>query len=925
MTIRIPDGNTFRIRLTARNLITGEYTEAADLHSINNLVINYVRRGVRFAQTFTIDDEGRAIIVNQGTLDCGLYGIELTGYYGGEPFRFYGKDMFEITDDTVDVSDPSDPSDIIDIEITIKLNTSGVSKAYVDYAIENVNRDMAAMGDALRDEISEAGQVDDVKVNGVSVVSQKEANVTVPTKVSDLQNDSEFTNKSYVDAGISGKQDVINDLAAIRSGATAGSTAYQKPASGIPSSDLSAEVQDMIENGGKTKSVSVNGGTPVTPDANGQVDLTIEQANVTIGTVSTGPAGSDAEVNNSGTGTAPVLDFVIPKGDKGETGPQGPQGDSAVYNPDDPDTPDFVMANTTGQSTTKSMTQKAVTEAVEGSRSYSTDLIDVSPYFVENYYIRYDNGNWRYYTGGGGYGCVIVPVTPGEIYKITGRSMNAAYLETNTHPKDTRPSYAAGTTDKFSWDENEEKEIPNGVNYLYLFTKEAGEDFVFELHRIMTVRVKIREMDGALTEAEQVIYSNDIVDEEQYYVANRYIRHDQQVWYSLSGQGCVLIPVKENEVYVLSVGNLFAAYLSTNTYTGTPSFAGGTSAEFTWAEGEQREIPQGVNYLYLLVKNGGTEIEHELRRNYNVKKKLEDAIANVEESFAECLKAKDNSNADLTIEDDNGNAVVVFKNGHIITGKFNSETDISTKKSDYDGMVFSVLGDSMSTFGVPNQSNATGTWTWPGNRCRYPQNNLFTNVKYQWWYLLMERLGMTLGINESWAGSRVSNTQAIDDGDLGPNRCISSQTRIDHLRANGEPDIILVEAGGNDLGANVSVGTFNTANPIGYTEEQIAELPMATFADAYRTMLIRLQYYYRYSRIICIFPWFTTDYWTIAEADKFIEVMREACDFFGVEYVDLRQCGITIYNRANYLPDGIHPNAGGMEFICNHIIRTVFK
>ena len=35
-----------------------------------------------------------------------------------------------------------------------------------------------------------------------------------------------------------GKQDIIEDLAAIRSGATAGSTAYQKPADGIPGSDL---------------------------------------------------------------------------------------------------------------------------------------------------------------------------------------------------------------------------------------------------------------------------------------------------------------------------------------------------------------------------------------------------------------------------------------------------------------------------------------------------------------------------------------------------------------------------------------------------------------------------------------------------------------------------------------------------------------
>ena len=284
---------------------------------------------------------------------------------------------------------------------------------------------------------------------------------------------------------------------------------------------------------------------------------------------------------------------------------------------------------------------------------------------------------------------------------------------------------------------------------------------------------------------------------------------------------------------------------------------------------------------------------------------------------------EENHQADLTLEDEAGNAIAAFKYGHIITKNFNSKDVV--RKSKYEGMRLSILGDSISTFGVPNQANATGTWTWPGNRCRYPQNNLFTNVKYQYWYLLLERLGMTLGINESWAGSRVSNTQATDSGDLGPNRCMSSLTRIGHLGENGTPDIILVYGGTNDAGAAVTVGTFNTENPINYTEEQIAALPVATFADAYRTMLIRLQYYYRTSRIICCFPTFTTSYYTIAELDKYGEVIREACDFFGVEYLDLRTAGITVYNRASYLPDGIHPNAAGMELIYEHLIRNIFN
>ena len=195
MTIRIPDGNAFRIRLTARNLISGEYTEAADLSNIDNLVINYVRRGIRFPHAYTIDEEGRATVADAGTLDCGFYGIELTGYYGGEKFRFYGKDLFEITTDTTDVIDPSN---LIDIEITVKLNASGVSKDYVDHAINGMEASMVTMQDDLRDEIAEAGKVDDVKVNGVSVVSGKKAIITVPTKVSDLNNDLGYQNEQQV-------------------------------------------------------------------------------------------------------------------------------------------------------------------------------------------------------------------------------------------------------------------------------------------------------------------------------------------------------------------------------------------------------------------------------------------------------------------------------------------------------------------------------------------------------------------------------------------------------------------------------------------------------------------------------------------------------------------------------------------------------
>ena len=43
-------------------------------------------------------------------------------------------------------------------------------------------------------------------------------------------------------SALSGKQNTITDLASIRSGASKGATAYQKPSTGIPASDIAAGV-----------------------------------------------------------------------------------------------------------------------------------------------------------------------------------------------------------------------------------------------------------------------------------------------------------------------------------------------------------------------------------------------------------------------------------------------------------------------------------------------------------------------------------------------------------------------------------------------------------------------------------------------------------------------------------------------------------
>lgn len=69
----------------------------------------------------------------------------------------------------------------------------------------------------------------------------------VPTKTSQLDNDLRFVTSEEMGESLSSKQDTIQDLSEIRSGAALGATAYQKPSAGIPSSDMTTAVQNSLE------------------------------------------------------------------------------------------------------------------------------------------------------------------------------------------------------------------------------------------------------------------------------------------------------------------------------------------------------------------------------------------------------------------------------------------------------------------------------------------------------------------------------------------------------------------------------------------------------------------------------------------------------------------------------------------------------
>ena len=266
-----------------------------------------------------------------------------------------------------------------------------------------------------------------------------------------------------------------------------------------------------------------------------------------------------------------------------------------------------------------------------------------------------------------------------------------------------------------------------------------------------------------------------------------------------------------------------------------------------------------------------------------------------------------------SVATDSENLYLTLADGTVITIPV-----VSTSRS-FVGKVISIMGDSISTFEgwIPVEDGHN-----LNHRKRYPQANLFDDVRLTWWHMLITNLGAKLGVNDSWAGSMVSNTATTNSGDSGPDACMSSVTRITNLGSNGTPDLIFFYGGTNDAARNVPMGTFD---PSKFQQIDLTTTTWSTFADAYAVAIMRMQYYYPDAKIIAMTPTWTTSYYTPQRLDEVVKVIKEVCDYYGIAVVDLRKCGINQNNLDKTLGDGIHPSALGMEMIEKYVRKQLLS
>lgn len=230
----------FTLRIRAKRIGYYSFVKVS-FDEISNIIVNLISLpSVKSPVSYSIDSEGRLVIPVTGeSLVCNMYGIEILGFYNNGNWRHQIAPAFEIVKVSAQDNYALQESDDCTIDYEITLGETYASSRLLEKSVEGHNNDPNAhaniqqaitdlqngLGNAgtihdvevdgesvveidpqtgkhvVRLSKDQLGKVDDVKVNGESVLNENnEAEIEVPTKVSDLENDSDYATKEEAQA-----------------------------------------------------------------------------------------------------------------------------------------------------------------------------------------------------------------------------------------------------------------------------------------------------------------------------------------------------------------------------------------------------------------------------------------------------------------------------------------------------------------------------------------------------------------------------------------------------------------------------------------------------------------------------------------------------------------------------------------------------
>lgn len=207
------------------------------------------------------------------------------------------------------------------------------------------------------------------------------------------------------------------------------------------------------------------------------------------------------------------------------------------------------------------------------------------------------------------------------------------------------------------------------------------------------------------------------------------------------------------------------------------------------------------------------------------------------------------------------------------------------------GKKLSILGDSISTYkDVSNDINA--------NESLYP-NPYFYRLPFPlektYWMLLIEKLGLSLCVNNSWSGGNLS----------GKDNSSSGLNRANFLSHNDKtvPDIIIIFMGTNDLGRKVAPQIFE---------------------EDYKNTLKTVKNKYPNAKVCCVnIP--DRDIVMKPQAEIFNKIISDAVDEAGENFFLADLFRSKLNNDFYYMNtvDGLHPDEDGMRIIAEILEEAI--
>ena len=235
---------------------------------------------------------------------------------------------------------------------------------------------------------------------------------------------------------------------------------------------------------------------------------------------------------------------------------------------------------------------------------------------------------------------------------------------------------------------------------------------------------------------------------------------------------------------------------------------------------------------------------------------------------------------------------LIINDGHspVLTENYTKLKAINIKYGIFKDKKISILGDSLSSFkGYSPEDHAVPF---------YPKDNTnMNNINRIYWKKVIDELGMILDTDNAYSSSTVVENTTFTS--------LSDDNRLSTL---GNPDVIIVEGGTNDI--------YSGKNSSNINSYELTQYDKTKFSEAYLYILNKLTELYPNAKIICLTPaqiLYNENY--PARSNCTYERINDICDNiielatnFGCEYIDLRKIGFN-YKNINYMTlEGLHWN-----------------